>query len=236
MGMLQTADAAAARAALVMDLVAAGVRHEVADAAYPWLAPPTAARAESPQPQILVPKVVPARPERAVPLLAPRKAAGKARAPSKGHVWRVGNPGGLTVAVRVSPAALGQVPLAGAELDLLHKMLRALGYEPKVDAWVGLGQMDDMVRPELCAEMAAAVGESSPAKVLVLGQAALGTLLNASCGVEAWQASPKGWDGVGLDKGGVTYPPQLLLEKPVFKRLAWQHLLAWRARNEGGVA
>lgn len=225
-------DRAAARAGLLLDLVGAGVRFEVAGTPFPWLAPPKVA-AESPQPRILIPKINEARAERAVPLLAPRKASAP-RTVSKAHVWAVGNPGGLTVAVRTSPAALGQVPLAGAELELLQRMLRAVGYEPAVDAWVGLGQMDDMVRPEMRGDMAKALGDLKPARVLVLGQAALGTLLGAACGVESWQTAPKVWDGIGLDRVGVTYPPQLLLEKPVFKRLAWQHLLAWRARGEPG--
>jgi hypothetical protein len=37
-----------------------------------------------------------------------------------------------------------------------------------------------------------------------------------------------GWDGVLAGVAiGVTYPLDLLAKQPLFKRLAWQHLLAW---------
>jgi hypothetical protein len=240
MGILPTPTGALApdqRAALLMDLIGAGVHAEAGERPYAWMAPPKAP--EAPQPQILAPKVAQVTPEqkaaRAVPLLAPRKTAA-ARAPGKAHVWAAGTPGGLVVAVRTSPAALGQVPLAGAELDLLMRMLKACGLEGRVDGWVGLGQMDDSVRPGMAAEMRAAVAGLAPSTLLVLGGAALGTLLGNPLGVEAWQTAPQVWDGIGLDRMGVTYPPQLLLEQPLFKRLAWQHLLAWQAGVSGGGA
>lgn len=75
-------------------------------------------------------------------------------------------------------------------------------------------------------EIRAALAGMAPARVLVLGQNPLAALLGRKLGVEGWQASPAVvLEGVPT---GVTYPPALLLAQPLFKRLAWQHLLAWK--------
>ncbi|RZK99112.1 MAG: hypothetical protein EOP36_20255 [Rubrivivax sp.] len=67
----------------------------------------------------------------------------------------------------------------------------------------------------------------APQQVLVMGQGPLGVLLGKNLGVEGWHAGASktvdGWEGAI----GVTYPLELLLKQPLFKRLAWQHLLAW---------
>lgn len=70
-------------------------------------------------------------------------------------------------------------------------------------------------------------------RVLVLGQGPLSVLLGKNLGVEGWHAAGGGVVA-GLEGmvAGVTYPPDLLLKQALFKRLAWQHLLAWRAAGE----
>jgi hypothetical protein len=51
-------------------------------------------------------------------------------------------------------------------------------------------------------------------------------LLGKMQGVEGWQAAPT---TLGLPgQVGVTFPLDLLLNKPLFKGLAWQHLQTWR--------
>lgn len=220
-------DVAAAKAALLRDLVAAGVLQEVGEEAFDWFGMARAGGGASATvaPVAARPVVVASKPKPTVPVLASR--------PLVGEVWACGEGGGLVVVCSGPLAAKGKVPLTAREQALLAKMLAAAGVG-EVSGWAVAGQDDERLRPALQQPLLDAVAGLQPACTLVLGSVALGTLLGGACGVEAWQSKCEGWQN--MVAAGVTYPPAMLLEKPVFKRLAWQHLLAWQARMEGAKA
>jgi hypothetical protein len=130
------------------------------------------------------------------------------------EVWSDGAKDGVVLVVQ------GGMPDARCVV-LAEAMLAAVGLKELALGWVGFsGKVE---RDVLMAEMRG----MAPRQVLVLGQAPLGALLGKNLGVEGWHASDSklvdGWDGAV----GVTYPLELLMKQPLFKRLAWQHLLAW---------
>jgi hypothetical protein len=134
------------------------------------------------------------------------------------QVWQAGEPGGVAVVL----AAPG--PLAAAETLLLQNMLKAVGLQTMPLAYVGLAGTPGKAKVAAAqAALTAAVGGFAPTHTLVLGQAVLGVLLGKMQGVEGWQAAP-----TALGQVGVTFPLDLLLNKPLFKGLAWQHLQTWR--------
>lgn len=222
----------AAEAMLWLDLHAAGVTAEMAEVRFDWFA--------SPAPAVVAPVAV--RAEVAVPLAAPAvapllpRAAGDnpgdklgpragdkvgenikiTKPEAKADVWVAGEPGGLVVVMQAAGAPQGRA------LELFGKMMAAVGHDGAV-AWVGTGGTAE------AAALVGAVQGLKPLKVLMLGQNILAQWLGKSLGVEGWHASGTplpGCEGLAV---GVTYPPELLLAQPLFKRLAWQHLLKWRA-------
>ncbi len=136
-----------------------------------------------------------------------------------GEVWTHGEAGGVVLLVQ------GGEPSEQAQ-KLALAMLAAAGLQQSAVAWVGYTH--SVKAPQLLD----AVKGFKPEQVLVLGQGPLGVLLGRNLGVEGWHAARgqaiTGWDGelAGVVPG-VTYPLELLLKQPLFKRLAWQHLLAW---------
>lgn len=231
-------------AALLLDMHAAGITAEVADKPYPWFAaqPPVLATANpvSQTPPVPVATAKPgvataqtsqiALPKPRVPLLAP--TAAQARAAARPEIWTMGNGNGLTVITRTVMGRVGQRPVDDADMALLANMLKAVGLPADALNWVGLAQPDETVRPEQQVPLQAALAKLNPAKTLVLGQVALGTLLGRQQGVDGWHANPQGWQGINISTVGATYTLAVLREQPTFKARAWQHLLAWRARWE----
>jgi hypothetical protein len=190
--------------ALLADLVLAGVAFELQETPLRWLS----AAAEPP------PSVPSARPE---PIPAPEIPP--AAAPSY-QVWHTGVAGGVVVVVYAA------APLADLEVALLTQMLRAVGLQQAPLAYVGLAGLPAKSNlAQAKAEIIAAAQAFTPTHSLVLGQTALGVMLEKTQGVEGWQAAPA---ALGLPgRVGVTFPLDLLLHKPLFKGLAWQHLQAW---------
>lgn len=214
-------------AAVVLDLAAAGVHWEVTETPCDWfgrakIAPAAVSRSVD----VPLPVVAPSAAVRGrtVPLLRPKVLAG-------GEVWACGEGGGLVVVAACAVRGKGQPPLNAREQALLEKMLAAVGMGP-VSGWVAVGQDDEQLRGNLHEPAREAWRGLNPTQTLVLGQVGLGTLLGHSCGVEAWQGKAPLWDGAETARVGVTYRPDLLLDKPLFKRLAWQHMLTWQARTK----
>jgi hypothetical protein len=123
----------------------------------------------------------------------------------------------------------GEAPPSPEAHMLLGNMLKAVGLVGLPVALVGLaGSPSKTQQPEAKQAIIAAATHAAPTHTLVLGQGVLGALLGKLQGVEGWQAAPS---DLGLPgQVGVTFPLELLLAKPLFKSLAWQHLQAWQKR------
>ena len=113
-------------------------------------------------------------------------------------------------------------------MTLLKRMLAAVGHKETPVGFAVLGVGMEIVQPAMQGALKQTIEALNPREILVLGQVPLGTLVGQALGVEGWQAAPReliaGFDGAV----GVTYPPELLLARPLVKRLAWQHLQRWR--------
>ena len=205
------------QAVAVLDLALGGVHAELGENVFDWMGAP---KPVAPKPMGLVevgrgqaeaPKTL--EPQPVMPVEKPKPV----RAPvveDAGKVWREGEAGGVVLVVQ------GGMPDARC-VSLAKAMLMAVGLKDVEPAWVGYsGKVAS-------AEVMDAMRALNPQQVLVLGQAPLGALLGRNLGVEGWHAAASkvvdGWDGAV----GVTYPLELLIKQPLFKRLAWQHLLAW---------
>ncbi len=216
------------QAVAIMDLAMAGVRVEMDEAPFDWLGRPAAAAAAA-----AVAAPVAEEAKRVFPPLSlERKEAVTARvvAPMLVPVGVADVPGQVwTYATEAAAAANVLLVVEGAQPDarsqqLAKALLAAAGLPDAVPGWVGYeGRVTaDALRAEVIAAKAA--------PILVMGQGPLGLLLGRSLGVEGWHAAG-GDDTLGLEGAvGVTYPLELLLKQPLFKRLAWQHVRAWRAR------
>jgi hypothetical protein len=121
-----------------------------------------------------------------------------------------GEPGSVVVACFAAPSA--------AEAALLANMLKAVGLHERPRATVAGN-----------AGMAACIAEQKPTHLLVLGQAPLSALHGKTLGVEEWQRTPSKLLENFAGPVGVTYPLDLLLKNPLYKKRAWQHLLKWTA-------
>ncbi len=217
------------QAIAVLDLALAGVTSELADSPFDWLG---SAKASS-KPVVDAP-VAPRAPSVGVeveeapkpafkPLLpdsplshqaAPVRKAPPVVAEIPARVWREAEGADVLMVVQ------GDMPDERCQ-QLAKAMLASVGLKDKVLGFVGYeGKvLADTLRAEVTAVGAA--------QVLVMGQGPLGVLLGRNLGVEGWHAAG-GADTLGLGGvAGVTYPLELLLKQPLFKRLAWQHLLAW---------
>ena len=214
------------QAVAVLDLALGGVHAELGSEVFDWTGAPkpvvpkpmAVVTLQEPGSQVTRDQDVPV--VRALDIRAPEPvmAAPKpVRAPvveESGKVWSEGEAGGVVLVVQ------GGMPDAKCQM-LAKAMLAAAGVQDVAVAWVGFsGKVAGK-------EIMDAMRGLAPQHVLVLGQAPLGALLGRNLGVEGWHAADskivEGWDG----RVGVTYPLELLVKQPLFKRLAWQHLLAW---------
>lgn len=198
--------------ALLADLVLAGVAFDVQETPVTWLGVAVQPSAQTPIETPVVAKAAPVLSSSVAPAAPVEEAY---------QVWQAGEPGGVAVVL----AAPG--PLAAAETLLLQNMLKAVGLQAAPLAYVGLAGAPGKAKVAAAqAALTAAVAGFNPTHTLVLGQAVLGVLLGKMQGVEGWQAAPT---TLGLPgQVGVTFPLDLLLNKPLFKGLAWQHLQTWR--------
>lgn len=225
------------QAVAVLDLVLAGVSHELSEDPFDWLggakAAPVAVSAALPaagaparqggeiEAEPLRPTFAPLLPDSPLsyekfghekPAHVRKPLPVAAEIPAR--LWREADAVDVLMVVQGDKPDERCVQLARAILaavGLKDKTLGFVGYEGKVAA--------DDVRAEVAA--------AGAAQVLVMGQGPLGVLLGRNLGVEGWHAAG-GTETLGLAAAvGVTYPLELLLKQPLFKRLAWQHLLAW---------
>lgn len=227
------------QAVVLMDLALAGVAAEMSDEPFSWLGAPAAKTVTEPARKPVEREDAPAlqgvevelpRPA-AKPLLPDSPLSAQAK-PTRSapvmpeipaRVWREGEQAEVVMVVQ------GAMPDARCQ-QLARAMLAAVGLKEAALGWVGYeGKVAaDALRDEVKA--------SGAAHVLVMGQGPLGILLGRNLGVEGWHAAGGG-DTMELDIAvGVTYPLDLLLKQPLFKRLAWQHLLAWgdyKFKNKG---
>ncbi len=226
-----------ASAVAVLDLLRSGVTDELAEVPFRWWEEPKATGGDAPAPAVArveeAPSVrraeaprleIPAKVERPV-VQAPVVPVDQG---PDSKVWVAGEAGGVVLVVRAGLDLDGQVPVAGKGLALIQRMLTAVDMQALPLGWAVVGCSVDTVQLALQAQLQQAVAGLEPRYVLVLGQVAVGTLAGQSLGVEGWQAAPRalvpGWQGAL----GVTYPPELLLARPLFKRLTWQHLQKWQ--------
>ncbi|RYG61024.1 MAG: hypothetical protein EON60_05050 [Alphaproteobacteria bacterium] len=213
------------QAVALLDLSLSGVHAEMGEMLHDWLSVP---KPVAPKPMGMVDVGTPAAaqppartpvaltvPDAAPANLPAAPARPVAREPEvAGKVWSDGEAGGVVLVVQ------GGMPDARCQ-TLAQAMLAAAGLKDMAPAWVGYsGKVDSKALMEAMRALA-------PQQVLVMGQGPLGVLLGKNLGVEGWHAAATktldGWEG----PVGVTYPLDLLLKQPLFKRLAWQHLLAW---------
>ncbi len=209
------------QAVAVLDLTLGGVHSELGDDPFNWLAVP---QPVTPKPLAVVavggeitPPARVARPLDVPAALVREAAPAPVRMPVPevaGEVWSQGEAGGVVLVVQGGMPDTRCVTLAKA-------MLAAVGLKDCEPAFVGYsGKIDGKALTDAMRALA-------PKQVLIMGQGPLGVLVGKNLGVEGWHASTakvlEGWDG----PVGVTYPLELLLKQPLFKRLAWQHLLAW---------
>lgn len=215
-------------AMLWLDLRSAGVSAEVGEVPFSWFGPekkleaaasPAGVPAVSPAPvaEVVLPevKVSPIMPRAEKTEVAAASARPVAAPVEKdaGRIWCEGT-GAVAVVLE------GECVLQGRARELFNRMLASVGISAGEVAWVGFtGTVE-------AAALVQAVAACGAGRVLVLGQNPLAAVLGKKLGVEGWQASPSRVSGWGAM--GVTYPPTLLLAQPLFKRLAWQHLLAWK--------
>lgn len=209
------------RATAVLDLSLGGVHAELGDDVFNWFEVPAAAAVKVAPAVVAAQASVVKAPALDVALPSVREAAeapvrqSVPQAVETAEVWVDGEAGGVLLLVQ------GAMPDARCQ-TLARAMLAAVGLQDAALGWVGYSGKVSV------ADLLAAVRGREPRHVLVLGQAPLGALLGRNLGVEGWHASDSqvidGWDGVV----GVTYPLDLLLKQSLFKRLAWQHLLAWQ--------
>ncbi|PZP39790.1 MAG: hypothetical protein DI585_03075 [Pseudomonas fluorescens] len=209
----------------VFDLALGGVKVELDDHTFDWLSATQPVR-KVPVAEVApveeVGEVVPLRPL-PPPLTADSMLTSEMRPPVKpkmvapeipAEIWSEGEEGGVVLVVQ------GGMPDDRC-VALAHAMLAAVGLGDSPVAWVGFAGKPSKD------EMFAAIQAKAANQVLVLGQIPLGVLVGRNLGVEGWHAAAsqtlEGWDGAV----GVTYPLDLLLKQPLFKRLAWHHLLAW---------
>jgi hypothetical protein len=218
------------QAIAVLDLALAGVSAELGDTPFDWLGSAKATPKEAVAAPVPVeapvlkgvevdttpkPVFAPLLPDS--PLSAQAKPVRKALpavAEIPARVWREAEGADVVMVVQ------GEMPDERCQ-QLARAMLAAVGLKDKVLGFVGYE--GKVAADVLRAEVVSAGG----AEVLVMGQGPLGVLLGRNLGVEGWHAAG-GADTLGLETAvGVTYPLELLLKQPLFKRLAWQHMLAW---------
>lgn len=232
----------AAQAALVLDLARAGVGAEMADEPFDWLgisgiSGDPGGRPGDPAGILRVAEGISGdsrgievirAPVVAVPAPKPLvKVAPKPTEAADVAVWSGGAGGGIVLMV---PApAEGMDPLAGDAGILFGRMLAAIGLQDQPVGWVAAALPSERPVPACAAKLLAAMKALEPRGVLIGGQAILGSLMGRNQGVEGWQAAPKPIDGLDGLTTGVTYAPAFLLAQPMFKRMAWEHLLAWKA-------
>ena len=223
------------QAVALIDLALAGVATEMGNEPFGWMGAPVTrpvvqppVRESAPAPQgveveVPRPAAKPLLPDS--PLSAQTKPARSAPVMPEipARVWREGGEAEVVMVVQ------GDMPDARCQ-QLARAMLAAVGLKEATLGWVGY---EGKVAGNALRD---AVKASGAAHVLVMGQGPLGVLLGRNLGVEGWHAAGGG-EAMDMEGAvGVTYPLELLLKQPLFKRLAWQHLLAWgefKFKNKG---
>jgi hypothetical protein len=198
--------------ALVFDAMQAGLDCDVGDALHAWQKP-AFVQAETPAAPIAAPQTKPVVP---VAVVAP--SVNLTEKPSVWRLWHSGEVGGVVVVLS------GTNPPEGQALQLLGNMLKAVGMQEHPLGFVGLE--GDAPKAGLAEPLAAEIALLQPKHTLLMGQGVLAAACGKSMGVEGWHAAPQACALQG--NLGVTYPLDLLLKKPLFKGLAWQHLQRWQ--------
>ncbi len=203
-------------AALVWDMLASGITHELGSAPFPYCLP-----------------VAPAE-NLAVHVAPPVAPKGPAEAPmpvesAAAHVWAAGEGGGTTVVV-----AAEKEP-TGAARQLLQNMLKAVGLAEQPVGVVGVwGAPAGLLAAGVAEALVAHIQAQSPARVLVLGQGPLGALVGQPCAVTPWHEAPTVLPlPAQVGPVGVTYALEHMLKYPTHKRAAWQHLRRWQSQQKG---
>jgi hypothetical protein len=208
---------------LLHDLMLGGVQVEVTDTPANWKAPAkqpartaaaTPSQNPSPEPRTSSLTSRPSRTSREQVANAVLAEAPLPRTVPQVQAVASGEPGGVVIACFNAPTT--------AEAALLGNMLKAVGLHERPRAIVA-GNTG----------MAACIATQQPTHLLVLGQAPLsalqGQISKRPLGVEEWQRAPSPLLENFAGPVGVTYPLDLLLKNPLYKKRAWQHLLKWTA-------
>jgi hypothetical protein len=206
-------------AALVWDMAASGITHELASTPFPYF------QAAQPVPQISVPPAAVAQSKLASEVGAAITPKAPATPIASVRVWSGGEPGGVVVVVA------GETPPHGPAAQLLANMLKAVGLAGRPVGFVGAaGTPATLAAPGVGSQLVEQLQKLAPQQVLVLGQGALGAWLGQPCSPTIWHENPQPlpeWSG----QVGVTYALEHLLKYPTHKRAAWAHLRRWQAHQ-----
>lgn len=175
-------------------------------ASIPTPSPPAAPAAPAPTPPIpaSLPPLLPASLPSALPT-----------------VWSAGEPHGLVVLLK------GTQPPNAEAAQLLANILAAAGMSGPI-AYVGSALTGFKIIPGLAEVLTEKITTFSPTRLLVLGQDMVNQLAAKPVGVEGWQTAPTPLAGLPTSAIAVTYPLELLLQRPLYKRLTWLSLMAWQ--------
>lgn len=228
MAMMSGSMPQAAVQALLYDALLAGLETDVGENLAVW---GSAIATLAPMPLAMTPAgdvpPQPAATPMAMPVVIPVAApqvAPKVVVEPVWRLWHAGEPNGVVVVLAEAKAP------KGVALALLENMLRAVGLGDVPVGFVGLE--GDAPKGGLAEPMAAEVATLAPRYTLLMGQGVLGAMCGKIMSVEGWHAAPQILALQGI--AGVTYPLSLLMNKPLFKGLAWQHLQRWRLAFGGG--
>lgn len=210
----------AAQQALLYDALLAGLAFDVGDEPAAMVPPPVVAK---PVAVTEAPEVAAPRPKPVVPVVETGPAV-PVVVEEPCRVWREGPTEGVVVIM------VGGQPPRGGALTLLQAMLRAVGLAEEPLGFVGVAGA--LPKQGVGAMVSAELAGQNPRYTLVLGQALLGALLGRIKSVEDWHTAPQDLALPGCV--GVTYPPEFLLMRPLFKALAWKNLQRWQ-QGFGGV-
>lgn len=200
--------------ALVFDAMQAGLDCDVGDTLHAWQKPVVVVAEPQANTQAVSLEIQPKFQEAVrspVAVVAPEN-------PALWRLWHSGEAGGVVVVLSGGAAPEGQA------LQLLTNMLKAVRLHEQPLGFVGLE--GDAPKGGLAEQLAAEVAQMQPKLTLLMGQGVLAAACGKTMGVEGWHAAPQNCPLQG--RVGVTYPLDLLLKKPLFKGLAWQHLQRWQ--------
>lgn len=209
-----------AQAAALYDLTSFGVTFDLAT---PGLTPAAPSPENKPESKSFSPSTPSlqqslAKPDALLPTPASQVPSPDLRIPT---VWTQGEPNGLTIVLKGTSAPTGPA------LELLHAILAAVPTTLPL-AFVGAPLMGFKVHPDVAQNLTAAVTALAPQRLLVLGQDMVNHLAGKPVGIEGWQTAPTPLAGLPPTAITVTYPLDLLLQRPLYKRLVWLALQPWR--------